>query len=269
MKRYLLAAALAVSAYAQVPAPDCIASFTLSAAGSQTGFTNQGCIFWTMTYRNFGFTGLSLTLQQAPDANNAPGTWKTFTGTGEVGSNPSTSITGAYYTIIASDTDLAAWVRVNLSGLTGTGFVTGYAFGYKTYPGASGGGGGGGGGIFDPCQTNARNPTPISITSSTKIIPLSAGKKTYVCYLQFALNSTADNVALVEGTTVSTPCDTATAGMAGGTTAATGWNLLANGSVTSGAISFWAFATATASHDVCLLVSSGAQLSGVVQYVQQ
>jgi len=269
MRKLLFAiATLAISANAQ-SMPDCISSFTLSAVGSQAGFANQGCIFWTMTYKNFGFSGLSLTLQQAPDANNTPGVWKTFVGTTELGSNPATSITGAVYSATASVTDLAAWVRVNLSGISGSGFVTGFIFGYKTFPGASGGGGGGGGSTFDPCQTNARNPTPISITSSTKIIPLSAGKKTYVCYLQFALNATADNVALVEGTTSSTPCDTATAGMAGGATAATGWNLLANGSVTSGAISFWAFATAAASHDVCLLVSSGAQLSGVIQYVQQ
>jgi hypothetical protein len=150
MKRLLSIAFLTVSAYGQVPAPDCIASFTLSTAGSSTGFPNQGCIFWNMTYRNYGFTGLSLTLQQAPDANNTPGVWKTFAGTGEVGSNPSTSITGAFYTIIASHTDLAAWARVTLSGTTGSGFVTGYAFGYKTYPGAAGSGGGGGG-CTAPC----------------------------------------------------------------------------------------------------------------------
>ena len=264
-KLLLTIALLAVSACAQTM-PDCISSFTLSAAGSSAGFANQGCIFWTMTYKSYGFTGLSLTLQQAPDANNTPGTWKTFNGTTELGSNPATSTTGAVYSATASVTDLAAWVRVNLSGLTGTGFVAGYIFGYKTYPGASGGGGGGGG-TFDACQTQARITVPISTTSSTRIVTGTASKKTYVCYLQFALDANADNVALVEGT--GSTCGTGTAGMAGGTTAATGWNLLANGSVTSGAIQNWAFVTATAAHDVCLLVSGSAQLSGVVQYVQQ
>ena len=265
MKKLVLAAALAISAHAQTM-PDCISSFTLSASGSSAGFANQGCIFWTMTYKNFGFGSVSLTLQQAPDANNVPGVWKTFVGTTELGSNPATSITGAIYSATASVSDLAAWVRVNLSGISGSGFVSGFIFGYKTFPGASGGGGGGSS-TFDACQTNARIAVPISITSSTKIIPLSAGKKTYVCYLQFALDANADNIALVEGT--GSTCGTSTAGMAGGATAAAGWNLLANGSVTSGAIQNWAFVTAAAAHDVCLLVSSGAQLSGVVQYVQQ
>lgn len=266
MRKLLFTIALiATSACAQTM-PDCISSFTLSAVGSSAGFANQGCIFWTMTYKSFGFTGLSLTLQQAPDANNVPGTWKTFNGTTELGSNPASSTTGAVYSATASVTDLAAWVRVNLSGISGSGFVTGFIFGYKTFPGASGGGGGGGG-TFDACQTQSRITVPISTTSSLRIITGTSAKKTYVCYLQFALGASADNVALVEGT--GSTCGTSTAGMAGGATAATGWNLLANGSVTSGAIQNWAFVTATAAHDVCLLVSSGAQLSGVVQYVQQ
>src|SRR6202040_2566011 len=110
-------ALLASSAWAQ-SMPDCISSFTLSAVGSSAGFANQGCIFWTMTYKNFGLSGLSLQLQQAPDATNTPGVWKTFAGTTELGSNPATSTTGAVYSATASFTDLAAWVRVNLSGIS-------------------------------------------------------------------------------------------------------------------------------------------------------
>ena len=145
MRKLFAIALLAVSAYGQGGPPDCTANFTLSAVGPSAGVSNQGCIFWNVAYQSTGFSGLSLTLQQAPDAGGTPGTWKTFAGTGELGSNPSTSITGAFYTILASDTDLAAWVRVNLSGITGSGTVKGSMFGYKTYAAAAGGGGGGGG----------------------------------------------------------------------------------------------------------------------------
>lgn len=119
----------------------------------------------------------------------------------------------------------------------------------------------------DPCQAQVRNVALISLTASAKIITGTSGKKTYICYLQFSLDANADNVALVEGT--GTVCATGVTGMAGGSTAANGWNLLANGSVTSGTIQNWAFKSATNADDTCLLVGSGAKLSGVAQYVQQ
>jgi len=122
--------------------------------------------------------------------------------------------------------------------------------------------------VADPCQINARSTALINLTASGQIIAGTSAKQTYVCYLQFALGATADNVALVEGNTTGN-CGTGTTAMAGGATAATGWNLLANGSVTSGTISNWAFKTATLANNVCLLASSGAQISGTVQYVQQ
>lgn len=120
---------------------------------------------------------------------------------------------------------------------------------------------------IDPCEAATRTTYVISITASTQVIAGTSAKQTYVCFIQFALNATADNIALVEGT--GSVCATGIAGMAGGTTAATGWNLLASGSVTSGFMRNWAFKTATLADNVCLLVSSGAQLSGIIQYVQQ
>lgn len=121
--------------------------------------------------------------------------------------------------------------------------------------------------VADACQANARTAVVLSLTSNSKIITGTSAKQTYICYIQFALNGTADNVALVEGT--GSTCATGTAGMAGGATAATGWNLLSSGSLTSGAFQFWSFKTATTADDVCLFVSSAAQISGVVHYVQQ
>ena len=103
--------------------------------------------------------------------------------------------------------------------------------------------------------------TPISITASTRILTGVASKKYYVCSINLVAGA-ADNVALVEGT--GTVCATGIAGMAGGTTAATGWNLAANGGLTLGAGTGLIFKTATAADDVCLLVSSGAQVSGSI-----
>lgn len=119
----------------------------------------------------------------------------------------------------------------------------------------------------DPCQILHRSVAVINLTASGKLISGVSNKTTYICFLQFSLSGTADNVALVEGT--GSTCATNTAGMAGGATAATGWNLLANGSVTAGNMAYWAFSSATRADDVCLLASSAAQISGVIQYVQQ
>ena len=119
----------------------------------------------------------------------------------------------------------------------------------------------------DPCIQVARSVYIINLTGSAKVISGTSAKQTYICFIQFALSATADNVALVEGT--GSTCGTNTAGMAGGATAATGWNLLASGSVTAGTMVSWAFETATLADDVCLLASSGAQISGIAQYVQK
>jgi hypothetical protein len=107
--------------------------------------------------------------------------------------------------------------------------------------------------------------TPISITANTRIIIGSASKQTYVCALNLIV-SAADNVALVEGT--GSTCGTSTAGVAGGPTAATGWNFAANGGLTMGTGNGPVISTATAADDLCLLVSTGAQVSGSVIWAQ-
>ena len=121
---------------------------------------------------------------------------------------------------------------------------------------------------YPPGLTTALSaPVVINATGSVQIVTGTAAKQTYITFLQFAINGTADNIALVEGT--GTTCGASTTGMAGGSTAATGWNLLANGSVTSSNGGWWVFKTATTGDNVCLLASSGAQISGVVIYAQQ
>jgi hypothetical protein len=120
----------------------------------------------------------------------------------------------------------------------------------------------------EPCQTVAKNYTPISLTTNTQIITGTSAKQTYIC----AINLTAPNtnVALVEGT--GSVCATGIAGMAGGTTAATGWKFadatapgvgLSQGNGASAIMR-----TATAADNVCLLVSAANQVSGHIVWVQ-
>ncbi|MBZ5701486.1 MAG: hypothetical protein LAN84_06535 [Acidobacteriia bacterium] len=119
---------------------------------------------------------------------------------------------------------------------------------------------------IDPCQAQARSAYSVSITANTQIIAGVASKQTYICSALLIVGA-ATNVALVEGT--GTTCGTGIAGMSGGATAATGWNLAANGGYAFGNGQNWIFKTATAADNVCLLVSAANQVSGTITYVQQ
>ncbi len=142
MKRFFylaMLAALAVPAAAQ----QCVLSFNLTTTASSPAFNNltRGCVDWTITFNSTGFTGLTLTVQTAPNNAGVPGAWSTFTAA--TGSNPSTATTQASATF----SGYFPFVRVTLSGLTGTGTVSGLLYGTWT----ASGGGGGGSGCPDPC----------------------------------------------------------------------------------------------------------------------
>jgi hypothetical protein len=113
------------------------------------------------------------------------------------------------------------------------------------------------------------NSTPFSFSSTAaqKIITKAASKKIYICASTLLLPP-ATNVALIEGTQTTNQCDTSTAGMAGGTTAATGWNFAANGGLTQGTGVGVINKTANANFDVCLLASAANQVSGSIQWTQ-
>lgn len=122
----------------------------------------------------------------------------------------------------------------------------------------------------DPCAQATKLGAPISLTASGQIITGAASKKTYICSLDL-ISATQQNIALVEGT--GTTCATNIYGLAGGTTAATGWNLAANGGLTKGAGSGTVYSPSgdingTAAN-VCILLSSTGQTSGQITYVQQ
>jgi hypothetical protein len=119
----------------------------------------------------------------------------------------------------------------------------------------------------DPCQANARTTVNINLTTATQIITGTSSKHTFICSLDL-VTATAQSVALVEGTGVA--CASSTAGMAGGSTAATGWSFAANGGIVKGTGANWVFEASNALADnVCIFISGTGQVSGSAQYVQQ
>lgn len=129
-----------------------------------------------------------------------------------------------------------------------------YAFGQQYRPA-----------FVDPCKMATASQYTISLTANTQIITGTASKQTYICSINIVV-AAATNVAIVEGT--GSTCGTGTAGMAGGSTAATGWNFAANGGLTLGNGDSWVIKTATAADNVCILVSAANQVSGSIKYVQ-
>lgn len=119
---------------------------------------------------------------------------------------------------------------------------------------------------LDPCKRGAKTSVNINLTASAQLITGTASKKTYICHLNL-VSAGADNIAIVEGT--GSTCATGIAGMAGGTTAATGWNFAANGGISLGNGDASVLQASNAAADnVCLLVSGVTQVSGSIQYVQ-
>jgi len=162
MKRLLRLAAFCAGVFpwtasAQQPQPvlpDCIINFNFIGAGSTPVTANGNCAAgdnrftgadtWTLQYTATGFTGLTLTFQSAPTGPVAPGTFVTYSGTVVQGTNAMTSTTegAATFSNLLGATPVATpWVRVTLSGLTGSGQVTGSLQGWRTGYSAGGGGG--------------------------------------------------------------------------------------------------------------------------------
>lgn len=155
MKRILLFFSLLYCVNAQsnvIVQPDTITSFTFRTASSFKLVDNRSgaCLSWTFSYYSYGFSALSVIVQNAPDSNGTPGSFSTFTAA--TGSNPSTVTTFTQSTY----TNYAPWVKVTLSSVTGTGALVGSLYCYKNSASRVGGGGGGGtpGGSTNDVQFN-------------------------------------------------------------------------------------------------------------------
>ena len=163
MNKLLALLAFSLPLLAQTQPPDCpLQQKSLSAAGDvQFDNRNSGCNSWTVYY--VADSGLSFTAEfDSTNGQNAPGSWAAYAGNT---SNSSTSFGTAQFGI-ATYCGLAtcvpsmgvtvetSWVRVDVSGVTGTGTIRVFFYGYRTgYAAglAGGGGGGGGSGCTAPC----------------------------------------------------------------------------------------------------------------------
>jgi len=110
-------------------------------------------------------------------------------------------------------------------------------------------------------SVNQTNYTNISLTTNTQIISGIASQKIYICHVNLVV-SKPTNLAIVEGT--GSTCGTGTAGVFGGSTAATGWNFGSNGGIATGNGVNVLRRTATAADNVCILTSSNGQVSGLI-----
>lgn len=131
--RLLLLGFLALTAFSQSPPPpDCSIFFSFTASGSTSSFDNRsrGCVTWTLLYQSSGFSGLTLTFQSASGSLTA-GSFGAYGGAVATGSNPNTSTTGAI-TTFTNGTVVTPWLRVTLTGLTGSGEMNGVLYGYRT-----------------------------------------------------------------------------------------------------------------------------------------
>lgn len=118
----------------------------------------------------------------------------------------------------------------------------------------------------DPCQREAKTYFVVNVASAatTEIANQVSGEFFYICSINLVA-SAADNVVIVEDDTDA--CASPTAGLNGGTTAATGWNFAANSGIVIGNGSSTVMKTATANRYFCFITSSSAQLSGTIAYV--
>lgn len=121
---------------------------------------------------------------------------------------------------------------------------------------------------LDPCSGVAKTHIPINITTATttELTAALAGASNnyYVCSLDL-VTAAANNVALVDDDTDN--CASVTSGLAGGTTAASGWNYAANGGLSKGDGNSMVYKSGGTNRVLCLVTSAATQLSGSIQVV--
>src|ERR1700678_1647713 len=141
MKKWLILAAIAggpLFAQQVSPPPDCVVQFSFTSTGGTTvPFSNRfiGCQNWYVGYSTYNTSGLSLTVQSAPDAGGTPGAFVSFIGPETALPYGSGNATGTF----------VPWVQITETAtFTAGGFINGTLIGWK--PGRNSGGNGGGGG---------------------------------------------------------------------------------------------------------------------------
>lgn len=118
----------------------------------------------------------------------------------------------------------------------------------------------------DPCSKKKLKAAGVlTSAATTEIINASASNTVYICSIAIGPTAGANNVALVEDAT--NACASPDAGLYGGTTAANGWNIAANGGLTLGSGTSTVTFTASTNVDVCLISSTAAVTPYVITYV--
>jgi hypothetical protein len=122
---------------------------------------------------------------------------------------------------------------------------------------------------LDPCSGVAKQYIPINISTATttELTASLAGASThyYVCSINIGPVAGAQNIALVDDDTDN--CASVTSGLAGGTTAGSGWNIAANGGLTFGNGSSSIARTGGTNRVLCAVTSAAVQTSGVMTVV--
>ena len=106
----------------------------------------------------------------------------------------------------------------------------------------------------------------IQQTAGAQIVTGVSGRRIYICSINL-ISATAQNVSVVAGTgTVCATTTVAVPGLSGGATAATGWNLAANGGIAHGGGLGTIAKTTVNADNLCILQSSTGQVSGGLSY---
>ena len=141
MTRFLLFLLLPFGLLAQTP--DCTQKGALTTATTFTALPNNTgnpiCSAFVLVWNSTGFTGVTIQLE---GADTISGSYSAFTAASPF-ANPTTALSGA---IVIQATTKLAFVRVNVSSVTGTGAVNFQINGYRGVTPVAGGSGGGGSG---------------------------------------------------------------------------------------------------------------------------
>jgi hypothetical protein len=120
--------------------------------------------------------------------------------------------------------------------------------------------------VLDPCSAVAKSYYVVNTTSAAtfEIANAVASEFWYICSVNVVVGA-AQGLLIASDDTDG--CGSITAGLNGGTTAATGFQFAANGGEAAIGGNAAVMKSATANHYLCLLTSTTAQTSGTIAYV--
>ena len=118
----------------------------------------------------------------------------------------------------------------------------------------------------DPCSYKAKSYYVVNLaaTGTVEVANAVANEFWYICSVNLVAQGA--NAFLIASDDTD-GCGSLTAGLNGGTAAATGWGFAANGGIALGNGNATVMKSATANHYLCIAPSTTAQISGTIAYV--